>query len=114
MAGRGVSVKAVKKVGWLCDEWTEIKRQLAKRAFELFEDRGWLVGHDIDNWLQAERELLWRPCAEVTETGEAIRATFALAGLVPKHVEVMADPVGCLAPYGGGDMLEKRLEKGVS
>ncbi len=114
MAGRGVPVKAVKKLGLLFDEWTEIKRQLAKGAFELFEDRGWLVGHDIDNWLQAERELLWRPCAELTETGEAIQATFALAGLVPKDVEVMAEPVGCLVPCGRGDMLEKRLEKGVS
>jgi hypothetical protein len=37
--------------------------QIARRAYELFEQRGPEHGHDIDDWLQAERELrgaLWR------------------------------------------------------
>jgi len=90
MAGSTVPVKPVKKLGSLWDEITEINRQLAKRAFEVFADRGWLVGHDLDDWLQAEREFLWRPCAELTETDEAVRASFALAGLTPKDVEILA------------------------
>jgi len=92
MAGSTVPVKPVKKLGSLWDEITEINRQLAKRGFELFADRGWLVGHDLDDWLQAEREFLWRPCAELTETDEAVRASFALAGLTPKDVEVLVEP----------------------
>ena len=30
---------------------------IARRAYELFEQRGGEHGHDVDDWLQAEREL---------------------------------------------------------
>ncbi len=92
MAGITVPVKAVDAIGLLLAELTEIDRQLSRRAFELFENRGGVVGHDLNDWLQAEKELLWRPCAELTETDTAIRASFALAGLTPKGVEVLAEP----------------------
>ena len=32
-------------------------RDIARRAYELYEARGREHGHDIDDWLQAEREL---------------------------------------------------------
>lgn len=92
MAGRAVSVKPVKRAGSLFDELTEVERQLSKRAFEFFEDRGWVFGHDLEDWLQAEKELLWRPCAELTETDAALRGSFALAGLTPKDVEILVEP----------------------
>ena len=31
---------------------------IARRAYELFLERGGGHGHDLDDWLQAERELL--------------------------------------------------------
>jgi hypothetical protein len=30
---------------------------IARRAFELYSDRGCEDGHDVDDWLNAEREL---------------------------------------------------------
>jgi len=30
---------------------------IARRAYEIFEARGGAEGHDVDDWLQAEREL---------------------------------------------------------
>jgi hypothetical protein len=33
------------------------EEQIAKRAYELFEARGGEHGHDVEDWLQAEREL---------------------------------------------------------
>jgi Protein of unknown function (DUF2934) len=35
-----------------------ITEAIAKRAYELFLARGGQNGHDLDDWLQAERELL--------------------------------------------------------
>jgi hypothetical protein len=32
-------------------------RDIARRAFEIFCERGCEHGHDFDDWLQAEREL---------------------------------------------------------
>jgi len=33
-------------------------QEIAERAFSLFQARGCAVGQDLDDWLQAERELL--------------------------------------------------------
>ena len=33
---------------------------IARRAFELFQQRGWRHGHDVEDWLAAERELSTR------------------------------------------------------
>ena len=34
-----------------------IDEDIARRAYELYEQRGGAHGHDVDDWLQAEREL---------------------------------------------------------
>lgn len=36
---------------------TVSREEIARRAYELFKDRGRVDGHDLDDWLQAEREL---------------------------------------------------------
>ena len=36
----------------------EIDRMIAQRAYELFESRGWLHGHDVADWRQAEDEIV--------------------------------------------------------
>ena len=33
-----------------------IHDEIARRAYEIFEERGRVNGHDLDDWLQAERE----------------------------------------------------------
>jgi hypothetical protein len=42
----------------LADIDSALREQIARRAFELFLDRGGEDGHDLDDWLQAEREVL--------------------------------------------------------
>jgi len=36
---------------------------IARRAYELFEERGREDGQDLDDWLQAERELQTQPAS---------------------------------------------------
>lgn len=33
------------------------KEDIARRAFEIYEARGCEQGHDVEDWLEAEREL---------------------------------------------------------
>ncbi len=40
---------------------------VAHRAYELFQMRGGEPGHDLDDWLQAERELSGRPPSEAPD-----------------------------------------------
>ena len=36
----------------------EIRDLIARRAYEIYESRGRQDGHDLENWLRAESELL--------------------------------------------------------
>jgi hypothetical protein len=36
---------------------TDTKRDVARRAYDLYLGRGREPGHDVEDWLQAEREL---------------------------------------------------------
>lgn len=36
----------------------DIQEEVRRRAFELYEQRGREDGHDLDDWLQAESELV--------------------------------------------------------
>lgn len=35
----------------------QIEQQIRQRAYELYDQRGRADGHDLDDWLQAEREI---------------------------------------------------------
>ena len=37
---------------------SQIEREIRCRAYELYEQRGRLDGHDLDDWLQAEDEII--------------------------------------------------------
>src|SRR5207245_1885156 len=50
----------------------EIQNTIARRAYELFESRGSAHGHDSDDWIEAEAEVLY-PCRhDLKQSGEAI------------------------------------------
>jgi hypothetical protein len=37
-----------------------LEDEIRRRAYELYEQRGYISGHDHDDWLTAEREVLGR------------------------------------------------------
>ena len=37
-----------------------LEGQIKQRAYELYERRGWGDGHELEDWLQAEREIKGR------------------------------------------------------
>jgi HSP20 family molecular chaperone IbpA len=50
----------------------EIQNMIARRAYELFESRGFAHGHDVDDWIEAELELLHPYRHDLQESVEAI------------------------------------------
>jgi Protein of unknown function (DUF2934) len=40
---------------------TDLDAKIRQRAFQLYEERGCAPGHEHEDWLQAEREVLARP-----------------------------------------------------
>jgi hypothetical protein len=37
----------------------DLKKKIAARAYEIFERRGRVPGHDVDDWREAESEIHW-------------------------------------------------------
>jgi len=86
----------VKKVNGESKEALPIFGEIAKRfeaierrAFDLFEKRGYELGHDVEDWLKAEHEL-GCPAAELSEKDGAYKMEIALPGFEAKEVEVTA------------------------
>jgi HSP20 family protein len=76
----------------LWQQMNSLTDEIRNRAFSLFERRGRTLGWDLDDWLQAEREVLWSPASELIEGKEDFRARIALPGFDPKDLEVTASP----------------------
>jgi len=53
--------------------------EIAQVAYELFEKRGWVQGHELQDWLDAERIVAARS-AKGTEKGKSPKSTKPTAG----------------------------------
>ena len=74
------------------DEIHALLAEVERRAFDLFERRGAALGRALDDWLEAERETLAAPPAELAETPGGYVLRMAIPGFAAKEVEVTATP----------------------
>jgi HSP20 family protein len=73
------------------DELDQVAEQIRIRAFNLFADRGFNAGNELDDWFRAEREICW-PTAELVEEDNGFEIKVALAGFDRKDINVTANP----------------------
>jgi HSP20 family molecular chaperone IbpA len=83
---------AIRKASSVFDEMNEIQDRITRRAYEIFERNGGSFGRELDNWLQAEQELLWKPSIELREKDGELLLQAALSGVDPKDVEIEVTP----------------------
>ena len=76
----------------LCEEMKALADTIQERAFSLFQSRGGGNGSDVDDWLRAERDVIWSPAVELTENDRDFRARIALPGFDEKDLKVTAAP----------------------
>jgi HSP20 family molecular chaperone IbpA len=75
--------------------FTELEETIGKiqqMAFNLFEQRGELSGLDLDDWLQAEHEVLGSAWAELVESDKELKLRVPIPGIDSKDVMVTATP----------------------
>ena len=70
----------------------QMMNETRRRAFEFYERRGGAPGGDLDDWLRAERELLWASTAELVEDEKQFRVHLAVPGVEPSHLRITALP----------------------
>lgn len=83
---------AIRKPSSIFDEVNDMNDRIMRRAYEIFEGNGSLLGRDLDNWLQAEQEFLWRPALELSETDGEFLLEAALSGVDAKDIDIEVTP----------------------
>src|SRR5271155_1251142 len=65
---------------------------VARRAYQKFLQRGGVPGGELDDWLNAEHELLGNLPVDLEDAGIFVSALASLPGLTSAEVEVGIDP----------------------
>lgn len=65
---------------------------ISRKAFEIFESNGRLVGHDVEDWFKAEKELFHPVHFEVTESDNSISVKAEVPGFNEKDLQVTTEP----------------------
>lgn len=78
------------------DEFTELAQQIneriGRRAYELFESSGFTHGHDREDWLRAESEILVNVRVDIRETESEFTIRAEVARFDGKDIEVRVAP----------------------
>jgi HSP20 family protein len=85
----------IKKTKSIFDEIEKVQDRIIRRAYDLFNSNGGVFGRDLDDWLQAERELVWKPAIELEEKDGEFFLQVAVPGVESKDIdiEVTADDI---------------------
>jgi HSP20 family protein len=82
----------IKKTESIFDELEKMQDRLMQRAYDIFRTNGGSVGRDLADWLEAERELVWRPNIELEEKDNEFRLKVAVPGVDPKDIDIEVSP----------------------
>jgi len=74
------------------DELERVWNDTRQRVYQLFQQGGGAAGFEVDDWLPAERDLLWLPQAELIEDESQVRLQMAVPGIQSGNLRVTALP----------------------
>src|SRR5581483_2830044 len=74
--------------------------RLMRRAAEVFRHKDGMTGGDLDDWLQAEQESLWKPSIELRQKDDEFRLEIAVPGLEARDLDIKATPEDILVRAG--------------
>ena len=88
----------------LFDRMQQLTDSIARRAFGFFEGNGRIFGRDLDDWFQAESELIHPVHVDVAESDEGLTVHAEVPGFTAKELEVSVEPrPSCLCRGEGFD-----------
>ena len=81
-----------RKAETLLDDLERMQKRVTERAYEIFRDRGSALGAEIDDWLAAEQQTIWKPAVEVRQRDRQYVIEAALAGVEPGQLDIQVTP----------------------
>jgi HSP20 family protein len=82
----------IRKSKSIFDEVERMRDRIMRRAYDIFTSNGSFFGKDFEDWMQAERELVWKPTVELTEKDDAFRLELSAPGIDPKNLDIEVTP----------------------
>ncbi len=73
------------------DRFADIGKQTARKAFEMFEQRGGEFGRELDDWLHAEAEVLVPVTVDVTETKDEVHVRATVPGFKREDIALSVE-----------------------
>ena len=70
----------------------KMRDRIMRRAYDIFSSNGGAFGKDLENWYQAERELIWKPSIELEEENNEFLLQIAAPGVDPKDIDIDVTP----------------------
>jgi HSP20 family protein len=101
---------SIRRTSSILEEMREMEDRIMRRAHDIFSGNG-IFGRDLENWLQAELELVWKPMVELCEKGDEFRLEAAVPGVDPKNIDIEVTPEDIL--LRAEDAHEHKEEKGT-
>lgn len=83
---------SLRNVEDLHGEMQQVELAIARRAYELFEARGGEHGHDWEDWLRAESELLRPVSVSMSESEDRISVRANVPGFANNELRVSIEP----------------------
>ena len=74
------------------DQIEETYNAIARRAFEIFDNNGRWLGHELEDWFRAESEILRPVHLEITETDNSLAVRAEVPGFTIKELTIDVEP----------------------
>jgi HSP20 family molecular chaperone IbpA len=75
----------------LIERISRIHDEIARRAFAMFERDGFF-GRDLENWFNAEEQLVHPVHINITDSENALHVQAEVPGFEPKDIEISLEP----------------------
>jgi HSP20 family molecular chaperone IbpA len=86
LAPEPTSLKVVEPNAFF-DRINRIRKEITRRASEIFESDGRRIGHGMDRWFQAEAEMLHPVGVSITELDDALNIQAEVLGFKPNELK---------------------------
>jgi HSP20 family protein len=79
---------SIRKKDSVWEDLDRMREQITRRAYDLFVASGGRFGRELDDWLAAEQELVWKPAIELREKDNEFILKIAVPGVDPMDLDV--------------------------
>jgi len=88
-------------------ELEEMYDRITTRAHEIFLERGGICTLDLEDWLTAEKELLWKPDVHVEEKNHRVVVTIRIGRIQAPDVQLLVTPDAMLLQADPGPIAKR-------